>query len=260
MTRERESTWTVTTGVSMTHQTAASRVPGRGFCAFLADDSGQEILEWCVVWGVLFVAMLAVQPYVHRAFAYVLPKHPVGRWLDAAFGLWPFAFLYTALRLAIVILLAPRSHGDRGILLIAALNMTRPRRMTLIDQKYSSASNTAVGWGLSLVAGNISGMLGVGGGIVQIPMMRTVMKVPFKIATATSSYMIGITVAPAAAIYMLRGDIDPYKSAAIILGTFAGSRAGAAISYRITSLLLRLLFVIIMIFTAYKMLARGFQF
>ena len=146
------------------------------------------------------------------------------------------------------------------ILLVAALNMTRPRRLTLIDQKYSSASNTAVGWGLSLVAGNISGMLGVGGGIVQIPMMRTVMKVPFKIATATSSYMIGITVAPAAAIYMLRGDIDPYKSAAIILGTFAGSRAGAAISYRITSLLLRLLFVIIMIFTAYKMLARGFQF
>ncbi|UCE66931.1 MAG: sulfite exporter TauE/SafE family protein [Candidatus Zixiibacteriota bacterium] len=143
------------------------------------------------------------------------------------------------------------------ILIIAALNMTRPRRIMLIDHKYDSASHTAVGWGLSLVAGNVSGILGVGGGIIQIPMMRTVMKVPFKIATATSSYMIGITVAPAAAIYMLRGDIDPYKSAAIILGAFAGSRAGAAMSYKITSLLLRLLFVIIMIFTAYKMFVRG---
>ncbi len=143
------------------------------------------------------------------------------------------------------------------ILIIAAVNMTRPGRIMLIDRKYDSASHTAVGCGLSLVAGNISGMLGVGGGIIQIPMMRTVMKVPFKIATATSSYMIGITAAPAAAIYMLRGDIDPYKSAAIILGTFAGSRMGAALSYKITPLLLRLLFVAIMIFTAYKMLARG---
>lgn len=143
------------------------------------------------------------------------------------------------------------------ILLIAAVNMTRPRRIMLIDRKYNSASNTAIGWGLSLVAGNVSGILGVGGGIIQIPMMRTVMKVPFKIATATSSYMIGITVAPAAVIYMLRGDIDTFKSAAIILGTFAGSRVGAAVSYRITSLLLRLLFVAIMIFTAYKMLVRG---
>jgi len=146
------------------------------------------------------------------------------------------------------------------ILLIAALNMTRPRRIMSIDQKYSSASNKALGCGLSLIAGNISGMLGVGGGIVQIPVMRSVMKVPFKIATATSSYMIGITVAPAAIIYMMRGDIDPFRSAAIILGTFAGSRAGAAVSYRITSLLLRLIFVAILIFTAYRMLIEGLQF
>ncbi|UCC80100.1 MAG: sulfite exporter TauE/SafE family protein [Candidatus Zixiibacteriota bacterium] len=143
------------------------------------------------------------------------------------------------------------------ILLIAAVNMTQPKRIMLIDRKYDSASHTAVGWGMSLVAGNISGILGVGGGIIQIPMMRAVMKVPFKIATATSSYMIGITAAPAAVIYMLRGDIDTFKSAAIILGTFAGSRMGAALSYRITSLLLRLLFVLIMIFTAYKMLVKG---
>ena len=64
------------------------------------------------------------------------------------------------------------------ILIIAAVNMTRPGRIMLIDRKYDSASHTAVGCGLSLVAGNISGMLGVGGGIIQIPMMRTVMKQP----------------------------------------------------------------------------------
>jgi len=144
------------------------------------------------------------------------------------------------------------------VLMVAALNMARRRRIMSIDQKYSSASNKALGCGLSLIAGNVSGILGVGGGIVQIPMMRTVMKVPFKTAAATSSYMIGITVAPAAVIYMLRGDIDPFKSAAIILGAFAGSRMGAAFSYKITSLLLRLLFIGILIFMAYRMFLKGF--
>jgi uncharacterized membrane protein YfcA len=144
-----------------------------------------------------------------------------------------------------------------AVLFIASLNMTRPRRIKLIDKQYDSPSNKAAGYGLSFISGNLSGMLGVGGGIVQVPMMRGIMKVPMKISTATSSFMIGFTAAPAAIMYMFRGDMDLHKSAAIILGTFAGSRFGAAVSYRISSLLLRLLFIVIMIFTAYKMLLMG---
>jgi uncharacterized membrane protein YfcA len=143
------------------------------------------------------------------------------------------------------------------ILIGAALNMTRPKRIMLIDKQYGSASNKILGYGLSLLAGGVSGILGVGGGIIQVPVMRTIMRVPMKIATATSSYMIGILVAPAALLYLLRGDVDLFKAAAIIIGTYAGSMMGAAFSYRITSLLLRLLFVGIMIFTAYKMLLKG---
>jgi uncharacterized membrane protein YfcA len=143
------------------------------------------------------------------------------------------------------------------ILVVAAVNMTRPRRIITIGNEFSSASNMGLGFGLSILAGNVSGILGVGGGIIEIPMMRGVMRVPFKIATATSSYMIGITVAPAATIYLMRGDVDPYKSAAIILGTFAGSRLGASVSNRITPVFLRFLFVGLMIFTAYKMLMEG---
>jgi uncharacterized membrane protein YfcA len=83
------------------------------------------------------------------------------------------------------------------------------------------------------------------------------MKVPMKIATATSSYMIGILVAPAALLYLLRGDVDFFKAGAIIIGAYAGSMLGAAFSYRITSLMLRLIFVGIMIFTAYRMFIKG---
>jgi uncharacterized membrane protein YfcA len=143
------------------------------------------------------------------------------------------------------------------ILIVAALNMTRPKRIILIDNQYRSASNKAMGYSLSLLAGGVSGILGVGGGIIQVPVMRTIMKVPMKIATATSSYMIGILVAPAALLYLLRGDVDFFKAGAIIIGAYAGSMLGAAFSYRITSLMLRLIFVGIMIFTAYRMFIKG---
>ncbi len=81
---------------------------------------------------------------------------------------------------------------------------------------------------------------------------------PLKIATATSSYMIGITAATAAIIYLLRGEVDISKAAAIILGVCFGSRLGALFSYRIDTFVLRLLFVAIMLFTAYKMILTGF--
>ncbi len=93
---------------------------------------------------------------------------------------------------------------------------------------------------------------------MKVPLLNLVMGVPLKIATATSSYMIGITAATASIIYLVRGDVDLYKAAVIILGIFFGSRLGALISYRINILTLRLLFVAILLYTAYKMILRGF--
>lgn len=143
------------------------------------------------------------------------------------------------------------------ILIIASFYMAKPVRTVLNNHEYSSPSNQRIGFVLSLFAGNISGMLGVGGGIIYVPMMRTLMNVPIKIATATSSYMTGIAVAPAAVLYLIKGDIDPFKAAAIIAGTFFGSRAGTYTSKKITSKFLRILFVCLMLFTAYRMLLRG---
>ncbi len=143
------------------------------------------------------------------------------------------------------------------ILLISSLYMARPARTILNNQEYRSPSSKRIGFVLSFLTGNVSGMLGAGGGIIYVPMMRILMNVPMKIATATSSYMIGITVTPAAILYLMKEDIDPFKVAAIIAGTFFGSRAGAFISYRITSKFLRILFVCLMLFTAYRMFLRG---
>jgi len=143
------------------------------------------------------------------------------------------------------------------VLFVAAVNMTRPRRIMLIDKQYGAPSNIGLGYGVSFLSGGVSGILGVGGGIIRVPLMRIIMRMPMKIATATSSYMIGILAAPAALLYLLRGDIDIFKAAPIIIGVYGGSSLGAAFSHRITSLLLRILFVAILIFTAYRMLLRG---
>jgi uncharacterized membrane protein YfcA len=144
------------------------------------------------------------------------------------------------------------------VLLYAAFNMIRPRNRFSESEERIYPRNKGFGLGLSFAAGNVSGLLGVGGGVMKVPLLNLVMGVPLKIATATSSYMIGITAATASIIYLVRGDVDLYKAAVIILGIFCGSRLGASISYRINVLTLRLLFVAILLYTAYKMILRGF--
>ena len=76
-------------------------------------------------------------------------------------------------------------------------------------------------------AGVISGMLGVGGGVIKVPMMYLVMGVPFKVATATSNFMIGVTAAASAFIYYARGDMRPLITAPTAVGVFLGAGLGA---------------------------------
>ena len=76
-------------------------------------------------------------------------------------------------------------------------------------------------------AGTISGMLGVGGGVIKVPMMYLIMGIPFKVATATSNFMIGVTAAASAFIYYSRGDVRPLITAPTALGVFVGASVGA---------------------------------
>ena len=84
--------------------------------------------------------------------------------------------------------------------------------------------------GVSLVAGAISGLLGVGGGVIQVPVLNSFCGIPIRVAAATSAFMIGPTAAISAFHYLARGDMNPQITAAIALGSLPGSAYGAWLS------------------------------
>jgi uncharacterized protein len=109
----------------------------------------------------------------------------------------------------------------------------------------------------AVFAGVVSALLGVGGGIIKVPLMNLAMGVPLKVATATSNMMIGITATSSAVIYLLRDEIDPYIAGPVALGVFVGASVGARVVNRIDTRLLRLLFVVVLLVTAVQMGAKA---
>jgi uncharacterized protein len=109
----------------------------------------------------------------------------------------------------------------------------------------------------SVVAGVTSALLGIGGGLVKVPVMHLLMGVPLRVATATSNLMIGITASAGAIIYLLRGGIDPYVASPTAVGVFFGASLGSRIAHRIDLRILRGLFVAILLYTSWQMLQRA---
>jgi uncharacterized membrane protein YfcA len=110
-----------------------------------------------------------------------------------------------------------------------------------------------VGLAGSAGAGIISGMLGVGGGVVKVPLMYLFMGIPFKVATATSNFMIGVTAAASAFIYYARGDMQPAITAPTAVGIFLGSSLGAHLMRRTPSRWLIIAFSVIVFYFAVVM-------
>lgn len=111
--------------------------------------------------------------------------------------------------------------------------------------------------GGSFLAGNVSGLLGVGGGIVTVPLIHLVMGAPMRIAVATSNFMIGLTAAAGAYAYLFRGDVDPRLAAPVVLGVAAGAAIGAALSARLRTSWLVALFVVVVLYVAVQMALRA---
>ena len=109
----------------------------------------------------------------------------------------------------------------------------------------------------ALFAGVVSALLGVGGGIVKVPVMHVVMGVPLRMATATSNLMIGITASASAIIYLNRGGIDPLVAGPTGLGVFLGATLGSRTIHRIDVRFLRVLFIVVLLFTAWQMAGRA---
>ncbi|MCS7308988.1 MAG: sulfite exporter TauE/SafE family protein [Armatimonadota bacterium] len=114
-----------------------------------------------------------------------------------------------------------------------------------------------IGWLTSVVAGALSAILGVGGGIINLPVMNLLMNVPLKAAAATSSFMIGITGSISATIYLLKGYVDPGLAAPSVLGVMAGAHLGASLSRRLRSRVLRNLLIVILVISAARMAWRA---
>jgi uncharacterized membrane protein YfcA len=109
----------------------------------------------------------------------------------------------------------------------------------------------------AVAAGVASALLGIGGGLVKVPVMNVVMGVPLRVATATSNLMIGITASAGAIIYLIRGGLDAYAAAPTAIGVFIGASVGSRVAHRIRLPVLRGLFVVILLYTAWQMLQRA---
>jgi hypothetical protein len=107
--------------------------------------------------------------------------------------------------------------------------------------------------GGSVGAGAMSAVLGIGGGVVKVPLMRLVMGVPMHVAVATSNFMIGVTAAAGAYAYLFRGDIEPMVAAPLALGVMAGAGVGARVAPRVHARWLTILFVIVSVWVAVEM-------
>ncbi len=112
-------------------------------------------------------------------------------------------------------------------------------------------------FGLMFVAGSLSGLLGIGSGAVKVLAMDRVMRIPFKVSTTTSNFMIGVTAAASAGIYLNRGFLDPGLAMPVMLGVLAGSTIGARVLLSARTPVLRLVFATVILLLAIEMIYNG---
>ncbi len=118
-------------------------------------------------------------------------------------------------------------------------------------------SNVPAGFGLMWIAGLLSGLLGIGSGAVKVLAMDQAMHIPFKVSTATSNFMIGVTAAASAGIYFRAGYVDPELAMPVMLGVALGALMGARLLFRTPTARLRLLFGAIVALVGLEMIYHG---
>jgi uncharacterized membrane protein YfcA len=120
-------------------------------------------------------------------------------------------------------------------------------------------TNVMGGFSLMSLAGVLSGLLGIGSGALKVLAMDSVMRVPFKVSTTTSNFMIGVTAAASAVVYLQRGYIDPGIAFPVIIGVLAGATTGAKLLQRMNVKVLRIIFSIAITIVALNMMYNGFN-
>ncbi len=114
------------------------------------------------------------------------------------------------------------------------------------------------GFGVMLVAGLLSGILGIGSGVLKVIAMDGIMKVPFKVSTTTSNFMMGVTACASAVVYIQRGNIVPGIAFPVLVGVLFGALTGARLLKQLDVRLLRRLFCVAILLVAFNMIYDGF--
>ncbi len=140
-------------------------------------------------------------------------------------------------------------------------------KLQLCGQYYDAAAGKTieykvdrVGGGFSMMygAGILSGLLGIGSGAFKVMAMDLIMKMPLKVSSATSNFMMGVTAAASATIYFFKGDIDPRIAAPVAVGVLIGSNIGSKAMQKLKSKTIRKIFVPVIMFVAIQMIYKGF--
>lgn len=110
-----------------------------------------------------------------------------------------------------------------------------------------------LGMGVSLLAGGLSGLLGIGGGVIKVPTMVLAMGVPMRVAAATSNFMIGVTAVASAYIYYQQGFINPLVAAPTAIGVLLGATLGTRLAGRVHGEALQKLLALVLVAFAVEM-------
>jgi uncharacterized membrane protein YfcA len=114
------------------------------------------------------------------------------------------------------------------------------------------------GAGAMFGAGVLSGLLGIGAGAFTVLAMDVFLRLPIKVAAATSSFMIGITAAASAAIFFARGDVHPLIAGPVAIGVLVGAIVGSRVLPRLTNSAIRRLFLVVVFYLSASMILRAF--
>jgi uncharacterized membrane protein YfcA len=123
--------------------------------------------------------------------------------------------------------------------------------------RFYHVARVPTGFALMFVAGVVSGLLGIGSGALKVLAMDQAMRIPFKVSTTTSNFMIGVTAAASAGVYLSGGFIDPALALPVVLGVLCGSVLGARLLVTAKTFVLRRVFSIVLLLLALQMIAKG---
>ncbi len=119
------------------------------------------------------------------------------------------------------------------------------------------ATKAVEGSVVASLAGIGSGLLGIGGGVIKVAAMNSMMNVPMKVSVATSKFMIGVTAATSAIVYLLAGAVNLYIVGPVALGTMLGATISSSVMNKLHSKVIKIIFFVIMVYLGYNMVANG---